>query len=50
MQEGALRSPGQHDIAGHDECLFSASFRVGRTPGVIIGTLHEVDMRPRSDP
>jgi hypothetical protein len=48
--EGALRSPGQHDIARHDECLFSASSCVGRTPGVIIRTLHKVDMRPRSDP
>jgi hypothetical protein len=46
----ALRAPGQYDIAGNEKRLLSATFFVGRTRGVILGTLHEIDMRPRGHP
>ena len=35
---------------GTRNAFFRQNFLVGRTRGVIIGTLHEIDMRPRGHP
>src|SRR6476659_508499 len=49
-RESRMTSAAITTSPGTRNAFFRQNFLVGRTRGVIIGTLHEIDMRPRGHP